>query len=122
MYKELLCEDIAEIDKLPEEKQQFLYGLCDKWVIDNYIPSLEIVAIMLEDHGYGIVHSYLRHVGTGICFDIRGEFKNDEDILRYTGIRYGYNSIEEYVFENLNDFKKYLQWVDFERIKEQFMS
>lgn len=120
--KDLLAEEICKINKISEEDQRYLYGECDRWVLDNFERGLEIVAIMVtENHENGIEHCYLRNKITGCCYDIRGELGSDDEILQYTGVIYSQNSIEEFVFENLNDFKKFLKWVEFEQIKNCFM-
>lgn len=120
--KELLAKDISAIRKMSEEDQRYLYGECDRWVLDNFELGLEIVAIMIPDqHENGIEHCYLRNAITGYCYDVRGEFGNDEDILRYTGVVYNQGNIEEFIFGNLDDFKKFMKWVEFEQIRDCFI-
>lgn len=120
--KELLAKDISAIRKMSEEDQRYLYGECDRWVLDNFEIGLEIVAIIIPDkHINGIEHCYLRNKITGCCYDTRGEFGNDEDILRYTVVNYNQDNIEEFVFQRLEDFKKFLKWVEFEQIKDYFI-
>lgn len=74
-----------------------------------------------DKHENGIEHCYLRNKIIGCCYDIRGEFGNDEDILRYTGVNYNQENIEEFVFQRVEDFKKFLKWVEFEQVKDCFM-
>lgn len=119
--KNLLAEDIYKINKMDEEDQKYLYGCCDDWVLKNFKVGLEIVVIMTHNHKKGIEHCYLRNSINGYCYDVRGESENDECILRYTGVVYECNSIEEFVFENLDDFKMFLKWVEFEKIRDYFM-
>lgn len=119
---DLLAEEIRKINKMSEDDKRYLYGECDRWVLDNFEIGLEIVAIMISDrHENGIEHCYLKNKITGCCYDIRGEFGNDEDILRYTGIIYECKDFEEFVFEDLDNFKKFLKWVEFEQVKDCFM-
>ena len=119
--KELLAEDIRHINELKEELQRYLYGECDCWVLNNFENGLEIVAIMERyNHENGMVHCYLRNKISGCCYDVRGEFGCDTDVLRYTEVDYEESNIEEFVFEELNDFKKYLRWVDFEQVRDLF--
>ena len=114
--------DIAKINKMPDYLQKFLYGECDKWCVQNFKPGFEIVAIMVENsHEDGIVHAYLRKSDTRQCYDIRGEMENDEVIIRYTGIDYYEDNIEEFVFYTIEEFERYLKWVDFERVKTQYL-
>lgn len=121
--KEELTAQIKRINELSEEDQRYLYGECDKWCLENFEEGLDIVAIMESDnHEYGIVHSYLRNPKNGLCYDIRGESGCNEKIIAYTGVNYNSNNIEEYVFDNIEDFKKFLRWVDFEVMRVYFLA
>lgn len=120
--KQLLAEDINVINAMDEESQRYLYGECDRWILNNFRNGLDIVAIMeRNNHENGMIHSYLRNRISGCCYDIRGEFGCDEDILRYTSVDYESSDIEEFVFEELNDFRKFLKWLDFEIIRDLFI-
>lgn len=120
--KELLANDISAIRKMSEEDQRYLYGECDRWVLDNFEIGLEIIAIMKSDkHENGIEHCYLRNKISGCCYDVRGEFGNDDEILQYTGVVYECKDFEEFVFEDLDYFKKFLKWVEFEQIRDHFI-
>jgi len=122
MSKEKIAEQIQQINLLSEEEQRYLYGECDKWCIENFEDGLEIVAIMESDnHENGITHSYLRNPDNQLCYDVRGESGCDEEIIAYTGADYFNDEIEEYVFENLYDFKKFLKWVEFEVVREGYL-
>ncbi len=67
-----------------------------------------------DNHENGITHCYLRNSENGLCYDVRGESGCDEEIIAYTLVDYLSDNIEEYVFDNLVDFKKFLKWVEFE--------
>lgn len=113
--KEEFVSQIKRINQLSEENQRYLYGECDKWCLENFGNGLQIVAIMENDnHENGITHSYLRDLETGLCYDVRGEFSCDKEIISYTAVDYYSNNIEEYVFDNIEDFNKFLRWIDFE--------
>ena len=121
--KEELAVQIEKINQLPEEDQRYLYGECDKWCLENFEAGLRIVAIMERDnHENGITHSYLRNLDNGLCYDVRGESGCDEEIIAYTGVDYYSNNIEEYIFDNIEDFKKFLKWVDFEVMREYYLA
>lgn len=123
MSKEEIAEQIQQINLLSEEEQRYLYGECDKWCIENFEDGLEIVAIMESDnHENGIAHSYLRNPDNQLCYDVRGESGCDEEIISYTGVDYFNDEIEEYVFESLYDFKKFLKWVEFEVVREGYLA
>lgn len=120
--KKKWLDTLNEINSLPKERQKYLYGECDYWVRDNYKDGLEIVAIMQKDnHEDGITHCYLRNPDNGLCYDVRGEKKTDEDILCYTGIDYFSSNTEEYVFQNLEDFEAYIKWIEFETEKQDYL-
>lgn len=122
MSNEEITEQIREINTLPEEKQRHLYGECDKWCIENFEDGLEIVAIMESDnHENGITHSYLRNPENKLCYDVRGEKGCDEEVIAYTGVDYFNDDIEEYIFDNIYDFKKFLKWVEFEVVREGYL-
>ena len=123
MRNEEIAEQIQQINLLSEEEQRYLYGECDKWCIENFEDGLEIVAIMESDnHENGIAHSYLRNPYNQLCYDVRGESGCDEEIIAYTGVDYFNDEIEEYVFESLYDFKKFLKWVEFEVVREGYLA
>lgn len=123
MSKEEIAEQIQQINLLSEEEQRYLYGECDKWCIENFEDGLEIVAIMESDNREnGIAHSYLRNPDNKLCYDVRGESGCDEEIIAYTGVDYFNDEIEEYVFESLYDFKKFLKWVEFEVVREGYLA
>lgn len=118
MNKEKIADHIQIINQLSEEEQRYLYGECDKWCLDNFKEGLQIVAIMERDnHENGITHCYLRNLDNGLCYDVRGESGCDEEIIAYTGVNYFSNNVEEYIFDNVNDFKMFLKWIDFEVVR-----
>jgi len=41
-----------------------------------------------DNHENGIIHSYLRNISTGLCYDVRGESGCDEEIIAYTSVNY----------------------------------
>lgn len=106
--KEELVAQIEKINQLSEEEQRYLYGECDKWCIDNFENGLEIVVIMeIDNHENGITHCYLRNPNNGLCYDVRGESSCDKYIIAYTDVDYLSDNIEEYIFDNLGDFKMF---------------
>ena len=108
---------------MSDDEQKYLYGKCENWVKQNFTAGMEIIAIMESDkHEEGIVHCYLRDPNNGLCYDIRGEMKDDREVLFYTGVDYSMDNIDEFIFECLADFEMYLKWVDFEMVKEQFLA
>ena len=122
MNKEEIVKQIQRINQLSDEDQRYLYGECDKWCLENFEDGLEIVAIMERDnHENGITHSYLRNSENGLCYDIRGESGCDEEIMAYTGVDYYEDDIEEYIFDNIRDFKKFLKWIEFEVVREGYL-
>lgn len=117
-----LTVHIKHINQLSKEDQRYLYGECDKWCLNNFEEGMQIVAIMeRNNHENGITHSYLRNPKTGYCYDIRGESGNNKEILLYTGVNYESSNIEEYVFNRIEDFKRFLKWVEFECMREYFL-
>lgn len=121
--KNVIVEQIQRINQLSEEEQRYLYGECDKWCLENFEDGLQIVAIMeRNNHENGITHSYLRNIYTGLCYDIRGESGCDEEIIAYTGVDYFSGNVEEYIFDNIKDFKMFLKWIDFEVIREYHLA
>lgn len=123
MSKEEIVEHIQKINRLSDEDQRYLYGECDRWCLDNFEDGLQIVAIMEKDnYENGITHSYLRNLGSGLCYDVRGESGCDEEIIAYTGVDYYSNNIEEYIFDNIKDFKMFLKWVDFEVVRKYYLA
>ncbi|MBC5744672.1 hypothetical protein FMM74_014070 [Lachnospiraceae bacterium MD308] len=123
MSKEEVAEQMQRINQLSEEEQRYLYGECDKWCLDTFIEGLQIVAIMEKDnHENGITHCYLRNLDNGLCYDVRGEYGSDEEIIAYTGVDYYSNNIEEYIFDNIENFKKFLKWIDFEIIRQYYLA
>ena len=44
------AEHIRKINLLSQEEQRYLYGECDRWVLNNFKNGLEIVAIMEKDN------------------------------------------------------------------------
>lgn len=120
--KDKLLVHIQRINKLSDEDQRYLYGECDRWCLENFKDGLQIVAIMERDnHENGITHSYLRNLDNGLCYDVRGEFSWDAEIIAYLGVDYYSNNIEEYVFDNIEDFKKFLLWIDFEVVRDCYL-
>lgn len=119
MSKEKNVEQIQKINQLSDDEQRYLYGECDKWYLENFEEGLQIVAIMERDnHENGIAHSYLRNLDSGLCYDVRGESGCDEEIIAYTGVNYYSSNVEEYIFEDIEDFKMFLKWIDFEVVRE----
>ena len=122
MDKNKCAEHIRQINLLSAEKQQYLYGKCDEWCLNHFKTGFEIVAIMQSDnHKNGIIHCYIRNPKTEHCYDVRGEFDNNVDILTYTGIDYNSDTIEEHVFNTISDFKTFLHWIESEIIREEFL-
>lgn len=120
--KDELVAHIQKINKLSDNDQRYLYGECDKWCLENFEDGLEIVVIMERDnHENGITHSYLRNLDNGLCYDIRGESGCDREIIAYTGVDYNSSDIEEYIFDNINDFKKFLLWIEFEVVRDCYL-
>ena len=70
----------------------------------------------------GITHCYLRNLDNGLCYDVRGGCGCDEEIIAYTGVDYYSNNIEEYIFDNIEDFKKFLKWIDFEVVRRYHLA
>lgn len=123
MSKEEIVEQIQKINQLSDEDQRYLYGECDKWCLDNFEEGLQIVAIMERDnHENGITHSYLRNLDNDLCYDVRGESGCDEEIIAYTGVDYYSNNVEEYIFDNIEDFKMFLKWIEFEVVREYYLA
>lgn len=121
--KEQLAAQIERINQLSKEEQRYLYGECDKWCLKNFEDGLQIIVIMEKDnHENGITHSYLRNLDNGLCYDVRGEYSCDKEIILYTGVDYYSNNIEEYIFNNIEDFKKFLKWIDFEAIRGDYLA
>lgn len=118
MSKEEIVKQIQKINRLSDEDQRYLYGECDKWCLNNFEEGLQIVAIMEKDnHENGITHCYLRNLDNDLCYDVRGESGCDEEIIAYTGVDYYSSNIEEYVFEDIEDFKMFLKWIEFEAVR-----
>lgn len=114
---------MKKINQLTQEEQRYLYGYSDNWVMNNFKDdmNMEIVVIMQRDkHENGIIHSYLRDRVTGCCYDVRGKFRSNEEIIKYTDVKYT-DDIEEYIFYSIKEFEMYLSWVDFEMMKEEYM-
>lgn len=123
MSKEEIVEQIQEINRLPDEDQRYLYGECDRWCLNNFEEGLQIVAIMENDnHENGIVHCYLRNLDNGLCYDVRGKSNCDEEIIAYTGVDYYSSNVEEYIFEDIEDFKMFLKWIEFEIVRVYYLA
>lgn len=123
MSKEEIVEQIQKINRLSDEDQRYLYGECDKWCLENFEKGLQIVAIMEKDnHENGITHCYFRNLDNGLCYDVRGESENDEEIISYTGVDYYSNNVEEYIFDDIDDFKRFLKWIEFEVVREYYLA
>ena len=123
MSKEEVAEQMQRINQLSEEEQRYLYGECDKWCLDTFIEGLQIVAIMEKDnHENGITHCYLRNLDNGLCYDVRGKSSFDEEIIAYTGVDYIFNNVEEYIFDNADDFKMFLKWIEFEVVRKHYLA
>lgn len=123
MCKEEIAEQIRKINQLPDKEQRYLYGECDRWCLDNFEKGLQIVAIMEKDnHENGITHSYLRNLDNSLCYDVRGESGCDEEIIAYTGVDYFSNNVEEYIFDNVDEFKMFLKWIEFEVVRECYLA
>lgn len=100
-----------------------MYGECDKWCLENFEEGLQIVVIMeMDNHQNGIVHSYLRNLNNGLCYDVRGEIGCDEEIIAYTGVDYYSNNVEEYIFDSVDDFEMFLKWIAFEIVRECYLA
>lgn len=123
MVKKEIVNQIQRINHLSDDDLKYLYGECDKWCLDNFKDGLQIVAIMEKDnHENGITHSYLRNLDSGLCYDVRGESGCDEEIIEYTGVNYYSGNVEEYTFENIEDFKMFLKWIEFEIVKDYYLT
>lgn len=123
MSKEDMIEQMQRIDQLSDDNQRYLYGECDRWCLENFENGLQIVAIMEKNnHENGITHSYLRNLDNGLCYDVRGESGCDEEIIAYTGVDYYTNNVEEYIFDNVEDFKLFLKWIEFEVVREYYLA
>lgn len=123
MSKEDMIEQMQRIDQLSDDDQRYLYGECDRWCLENFENGLQIVAIMEKNnHENGITHSYLRNLDNGLCYDVRGESGCDEEIIAYTGVDYYTNNVEEYIFDNVEDFKLFLRWIEFEVVREYYLA
>lgn len=70
----------------------------------------------------GITHCYLRNLDNGLCYDVRGESSCDEEIITYTEVNYYSGNVEEYNFENIEDFKMFLKWIEFEIVKDYYLA
>lgn len=124
-----LAKDIAEIQKMSAYQKSFLYENSAEWCdknFDDYYKKfygrggIQITAIVDSNHENGLIKAYLRNFKTEKCFDVRGEFATDQDILRYTGIDYESDSIEKFTFDSYKPFRLFLRWLDFEKVKEQY--
>lgn len=123
MSKEEIVVQMQKINQLSDEDQRYLYGECDRWCMDNFEEGLQIVAILEKDnHENGIAHCYIRNLDNGLCYDVRGESRCDEEIIAYTGVNYFSDNVEEYIFEDIESFKKFLKWIDFEIIRESYLA
>ena len=58
----------------------------------------------------------------GLCYDVRGESGDDEEIIAYTGVDYYSSNVEEYIFDDVEDFKMFLKWIDFEVVREYYLA
>ena len=115
-------ENPNSISELSPEEEKYLYGNCDKWVKEHFSDGLEIVAIMMENnHEEGIVHCYLRNPDNGHCYDVRGEFETDEEIMEYTEVDIIEDDIDQFIIDTLDDFELFLKWAEFEIVKDEFL-
>lgn len=123
MGKEEIVEQIQKINQLSDEDKRYLYGECDRWCLDNFEEGLQIVSIMgKNNHENGIAHCYLRNLNNGLYYDVRGESGNDEEIIAYTGVDHHSSNVEEYIFDDVEDFKMFLKWIDFEVAREYYLA
>ena len=52
---------------------------------------------------------------------MRGKSDCDEEIIAYTGVDYFSDNVEEYIFDDIKSFKKFLKWIDFEVIRRYYL-
>ena len=117
-----LTPEVNSTNELSPEEEKYLYGNCDTWVKDHFSDGLEIVAIMMENHHEeGIVHCYLRNPDDGHCYDVRGEFDTDEDLMEFTGVDIIEDNVEKFIIDRLDDFELFLKWAEFETVKDEFL-
>lgn len=122
--KVMVAESIRDIQSLSEEEQNFLYGDCYLWCILHFhdYEGVQIAAVMdCHHHENGIAHCYLKNPETGMCYDARGASDDEEYMAAYTGITIYPESMETYIFTSIEDFEMFLQWIDFEIIKDNFL-
>ena len=111
-----------KLNELSPEEEKYLYGNCDTWVKEHFSDGLEIVAIMMENHHEeGIVHCYLRNPDDGHCYDVRGEFDTDEDLMEFTEVDIIEDNVDKFIIDRLDDFELFLQWAEFETVKDEFL-
>ena len=56
---DLTADDIAFIRQMPDEQQDFLYGLCDQWARDHFNPDCQIKAVVWKNaHNKGLIHCF----------------------------------------------------------------
>lgn len=118
---DLTADDIAFIRQMPDEQQDFLYGLCDQWARDHFNPDCQIKAVMWKHaHSKGLIHCFLRNTKTQKYIDVRGECDSLCNILRYTGVNVYDDEIELYSFSSVEDFDRFISWVVFAYREEVF--
>ena len=108
----------------PLQEQCDFFSACERWIFENFNDNgdMEIVALIQTDfRENGLLHCYLRDIGSGVCYDVRGEFEKDEDIILYTGVDFWELDIEEYAFYSVEDFKRFLRWLDFEMVRDHYL-
>ena len=116
-----MADDIAFIRQMPDEQQDFLYGLCDQWARDHFNPDCQIKAVMWKNaHNKGLIHCFLYNHKIQKYIDVRGEYDSLCDILRYTGVNVYDDEIELYSFSSVEDFDRFISWVVFAYREEVF--
>ena len=72
--------------------------------------------------GNKLVFAGIYQKDNGLCYDARGKCGCDREIIAYTGVDYNSSDIEEYIFDNIDDFKKFLLWIEFEVIRGYYLA
>ena len=104
--------DLETWEENHEDVSQYLHGICDEFVTENYLLGDICIAITEwrdDIQKYGLMHACLFRNGKYV--DIRGDTEKFSDVL--DGFDYGEFSVEKY--ETLETFEKRIHWLFFEQ-------
>ena len=90
---------------LTDDELSYLHGKCDEYAITHFQPGDKIIALV--EYDYDIEQPALLHTvlfRNNKYWDIRGNASSIDEILE----DFDYGDFQEFVFNNIDDFKNFL--------------